>query len=127
MSSFIRVILADDLAIGVRNVHTRTSKKRTLPRGSGNSRGRIPMIARGLLVSLLALPAVAQRGPCTAEFVKAQAATEHPASVADAYFFSGALDKPVIGRAAAQKAFAPIGAEREDEKLQPLRPDRIVS
>lgn len=86
------------------------------------------MIARGLLLSLLALPAVAQPGPCTEEFVKAQAANEHPAAVADdAYFFSGALDKPVVGRAAAAKAFAPVAAERKHENQESLRPDRIRS
>lgn len=81
-----------------------------------------------VVVVLLALPAVAQRGPCTEAFIKAQAATEHPNSVADdAYFFSGALDKPVVGRAAAFKAFAPVAAERKDENHEPPRPDRIAA
>ncbi|HEX6805338.1 MAG TPA: nuclear transport factor 2 family protein [Terriglobales bacterium] len=86
------------------------------------------MIARALLVFLLCLPAVAQTGPCSEQFVKAQAAKPHPDSVADdVYFFSGALDKPVIGKPAADKAFAPITAERKNETREPLRPERIVA
>jgi len=86
------------------------------------------MIARILLIAFLALPALAQAGPCTAEFIKVHSAATNVDSVTDdEYFFSGALDKPVVGRAAAEKASAPVAASRKDEKHDPLHPDRIVA
>lgn len=85
------------------------------------------MVTRVLLIALLALPSLAQAGPCTAPFIKGQAAKAQPDSVADdLYFFSGALDKPVVGTRAAEKASAPVAARRKDEKHDPLHPDRVV-
>jgi hypothetical protein len=45
----------------------------------------------------------------------------------DAYFFSGALEKPVIGRAAKNQVFKPVVAQRTNVKSEPLKPDRIVA
>jgi ketosteroid isomerase-like protein len=86
------------------------------------------MMTRLFLVVLFALPAAAQSGPCTAQFVKSVGAKQGSISMTDdAYFFSGALDKPVVGKAAADKAFAPVAAERKNENKAAPVPDRIVA
>jgi ketosteroid isomerase-like protein len=85
------------------------------------------MIMLIFLIALFALPVVAQNGPCSEQFVKtANAAHENSMLAKDMYFFSGALEKPVIGTAAADKAFAPVAASRTNEKQDPLKADRIV-
>jgi hypothetical protein len=73
--------------------------------------------------------APAQSGPCTEQFVKEQVSTgrRHTAVADDAYFFSGALEKPVIGRAAADQAFKPVAAQRKNHTQEPLKPERIVA
>ena len=69
-----------------------------------------------------------QSGPCTEQFVREQIAKNHHDTVADdAYFFSGALEKPVIGRAAKNQAFKPVVAQRTNVKSEPLKPERIVA
>lgn len=85
------------------------------------------MIRLIFLVALLALPVVAQNRPCSEQSIK-KANTAHESSVLakDMYFFSGALKKPVVGTAAADKAFAPIAASRQNEKHDPIKADRIV-
>jgi hypothetical protein len=85
-----------------------------------------------VLVSTCALnaqqSAPAQSGPCTEQFVKERVATNQRGGRADdAYFFSGALEKPVIGRAEAEQAFKPVAAQRRNMKSEPLQPDRIVA
>lgn len=60
----------------------------------------------------------AQSGPCTEAGVRAAkaAAGKHALPhTADLYFFSGALDKPVIGAQAASRTSATIGASRKNE------------
>jgi ketosteroid isomerase-like protein len=70
----------------------------------------------------------APSGPCTEQFVKEQISTSHHSAVADdAYFFSGALEKPVIGRATADRAFKPVAAQRKNAKYAPLKAERIVA
>ena len=72
--------------------------------------------------------ASAQSRPCTEQFVKEQISKNNRDAVADdAYFFSGALEKPVIGRAAKDRAFKPVDAQRTNAQYQPLKPDRIVA
>jgi hypothetical protein len=72
--------------------------------------------------------APAPSGPCTEQFVKNQVSTSRHTAVADdAYFFSGALEKPVIGRAAADRAFKPVAAQRTNAQYQPLKPEGIVA
>jgi hypothetical protein len=67
-------------------------------------------------------------GPCTEQFVKERVSTnQRGARADDAYFFSGALEKPVIGRAAADQAFRPVAIQRRNMKSEPLKPDRIVA
>lgn len=62
--------------------------------------------------------AAAQNGPCTEAGIRAAkaAAGKHQLPhTADLYFFSGALDKPVIGAQAAGRTSATIGASRKNE------------
>ena len=60
--------------------------------------------------------AAAQNGPCTVAAVKAKAAAGKGAlpHTADQYFFSGALDKPVIGAQARSQARTKIDASRKN-------------
>jgi hypothetical protein len=85
-----------------------------------------------ILVSTSALNAQqrapTQSGPCTEQFVKERVSTNQRGGRADdAYFFSGALEKPVVGSAAAEQAFKPVAAQRTNMKSEPLKPDRIVA
>jgi ketosteroid isomerase-like protein len=85
------------------------------------------MIRLIFLVVFLALQVVARNGPCSEQFVKkANSANENSLLAKDMYFFSGALKQPVVGTAAADKAFAPIAASRQNEKQDPMKADRIV-
>jgi ketosteroid isomerase-like protein len=89
--------------------------------------GGSQMIKLIFLVGVFALPVVAQNGPCSEQFVKkANSADDNSLLAKDMYFFSGALEKPVVGIAAADKAFAPIAASRQNEKRDPQKADRIV-
>lgn len=86
----------------------------------------VVLVFRGALNAQQSAPA--QSGPCTEQFIKEQVAKNGSHAVADdAYFFSGALEKPVIGRAAADRAFKPVVAQRTNAQYQPLKPDRIVA
>jgi hypothetical protein len=72
--------------------------------------------------------APALSGPCTEQFVKEQISKNiHNAVADDAYFFSGALEKPVVGEAAKDQAFKPVAAQRKNHKSEPLKPERIVA
>jgi hypothetical protein len=72
--------------------------------------------------------ASAPSGPCTEQFVKEWASTNQRGGRADdAYFFSGALQKPVIGEAAKDQAFKPAAAQRKNHTQEPLKPERIVA
>jgi len=81
----------------------------------------------GFALLCLGGPAVAQQGPCTEDHVKAGAAEPNPTMSSDFYFFSGALEKPVVGRQALDQASAPVSAARKNEKNAPNRPDRVVT
>ena len=73
--------------------------------------------------------AAAQTGPCTVAGVKAAhaAAAKHALPhTADLYFFSGALDKPVVGAQTVEKTSANIGSSRKNESLTD-HTDRIVA
>lgn len=56
------------------------------------------------------------------------AAENRKNSATDAYFFSGALEKPIIGPDSAESKDAEktISRERKNEKRDPLKIDRIV-
>lgn len=85
------------------------------------------MMTRIVLTLLLALPAAGQTSQCNEEFIKTEGAQPSLASYAeDEYFFSGALDKPVVGVSAAEKAFEPVAATRKNEDYGNPKPDRIV-
>jgi hypothetical protein len=73
--------------------------------------------------------AAAQTGPCTEAGVKAAWAAAGKAPLphtADLYFFSGALDKPVIGAQTASQTSAKIGAGRKNESVSD-HTERIVA
>jgi hypothetical protein len=73
--------------------------------------------------------AAAQNGPCTEAGVKAAKAAAGKGALphtADLYFFSGAIDKPVIGAQAVRQTSATIRASRKNES-QVERTARIVA
>lgn len=73
--------------------------------------------------------AAAQTGPCTEAGVKAAKAAAGKGALphtGDLYFFSGALDKPVIGAQAVRQTSAMIRASRKNES-QVERTGRIVA
>jgi ketosteroid isomerase-like protein len=80
-----------------------------------------------LAVFSLSTVATAQGGPCTESAVKktiaAKSAVPH---TDDRYFFSGALDKPVIGRTAGEQASATVVAGRKNAS-QDDKTERIVA
>jgi ketosteroid isomerase-like protein len=73
--------------------------------------------------------AAAQTGPCTEAGVKAAKAAAGRGALphtADLYFFTGALDRPVIGAEAVRQTSAAIRASRKNES-QVERTERIVA
>jgi hypothetical protein len=73
--------------------------------------------------------AAAQSGVCSESAVKAAKAAAGTGALpytSDHYFFSGALDKPVIGTAAAKQAGSAVAARRKNES-QTAKTDRIVA
>ena len=87
----------------------------------------IRLLSTLVLTSILAPSALAQNGACTEHAIRTAASTENKdmATTDDIYFFSGALEKPVIGKAESDKAFAAVAAERKNEEYT-TTPDRIV-
>jgi|ERR1700722_9935342 len=81
----------------------------------------------GLSAFLLSLPALAQK--CTEEFIRTNINNFGPKYEAeDAYFFSGALEKPILGlnTEESNRTGEKLGRERKNEKRDPLKADRIV-
>ncbi|HEU5409660.1 MAG TPA: hypothetical protein VFU57_01450 [Candidatus Acidoferrales bacterium] len=73
--------------------------------------------------------AAAQTGPCTVAGVKAARAASGKHALphtADLYFFSGALDKPVIGAQTVEKTSTNILSSRKNESLVD-HTDRIIA
>jgi ketosteroid isomerase-like protein len=72
--------------------------------------------------------AFGQKGPCTEQNVKEQGLKdEEPATWSDnMYFFSGAVRKPIIGKAALLQAQGKVEAQRKNERPNPETPDKIV-
>jgi ketosteroid isomerase-like protein len=73
--------------------------------------------------------AAAQNGPCTEAGVKAARAAAGKGRLPhtnDFYFFSGALDKPVIGDQTARQTSATIRASRKNESVSD-HTERIVA
>jgi ketosteroid isomerase-like protein len=88
----------------------------------------IRLLSTLVLTSILAPSALAQNGACTEHAIRTAASTENKdmAPVTDdIYFFSGALEKPVIGKAESDKAFAAVVSDRKNEEYT-TTPDRIV-
>jgi len=81
------------------------------------------------VVLLAASQLMAQNAACSEASIKSAISKHHddPSVMADdTYFFSGALDKPVVGKAALEKSSKPIGESRKAENYSPDQPDRIV-
>jgi hypothetical protein len=81
-----------------------------------------------LFILSLSVAAVAQKGPCTEQAIHALA-DKHDSdalSTDDVYFFSGALEKPVVGKTAYHEAFKDVDAERKNHKQSNDHVDRIV-
>src|SRR4249919_3652657 len=76
---------------------------------------------------LLSFPAVCQIGPCTEKSIKEQTAKSDSASIwaYDAYFFSRAIDKPVVGKAKLDDSMKSVSAKRKNEKHE-THVDRTV-
>jgi ketosteroid isomerase-like protein len=75
---------------------------------------------------LLSATVVFAQGPCTEKAVKMLGSTAKSNLWSnDLYFFSGALDKPVVGMAAYDAASKPVKASRENESYGDT-PQRIV-
>jgi hypothetical protein len=84
------------------------------------------LVSSGALNAQQSAPAPG--GPCTEQFVKEWVSTNQRGGRADdAYFFSGALAKPVVGEAAKDRAFEPVAAQRKNHTQEPLKPERIVA
>jgi hypothetical protein len=81
----------------------------------------------GLALLFLSGSAVAQEGPCAEAQIKASAVQQSPPMSSDFYFFSGALEEPVVGKRALDQAGAPVAAARKNEKEGLSKPDRIVA
>jgi len=87
-----------------------------------------------LLIFLFSVTAVAQSGPCTEQGIRTAiaVATQSRADFRanfvadDVYFFSGALEKPVVGKSEREKAGERVAASRENQKWGDDKPDRIV-
>jgi ketosteroid isomerase-like protein len=72
------------------------------------------------LCLLFSLHAVSQNGPCTEKSLKDQMAKPDDASLwaDDSYFYSRALDKPVVGKANQERAMKEVSARRKNEKYE---------
>ena len=84
-------------------------------------------LALALSVLFLPLPALAQK--CTEESIKNDIQNPDSKNNADdVYFFSGALEKPIVGSSAPEwkKVGEKLGQERKNEKHGVPKPDRIV-
>ena len=79
------------------------------------------------MVFLFVTQAFSQSGPCTESAVKSLIDKHGENAVSDdAYYFTGALDQPVVGKAAHDNAVKTVEESRQNMKTTPLRPDRIV-
>jgi ketosteroid isomerase-like protein len=79
------------------------------------------------MVLLFVTQAFSQTGPCTETAVKSLIDRHDVNAMADdAYYFTGALDQPVVGKAAHDNAMKTVEESRQNVKTTPLRPDRVV-
>jgi ketosteroid isomerase-like protein len=71
---------------------------------------------------------MAQNGACSEASIKTALSKHDDPSVMadDTYFFSGALDRPVVGKAALSNASKPLAERRKSENYRPDQPERIV-
>jgi ketosteroid isomerase-like protein len=83
--------------------------------------------AAAAVVFLFVVRALSQTGPCTESAVKSLIDKHDLKTVADdTFYFSGALDQPVVGKAAIDNALKPVAESRPNMKTTPLRPDSVL-
>ncbi len=83
--------------------------------------------AAAAMVFLLVIQALSQTGPCTESSVKSLIDKHDLNTVADdAFYFTGALDQPVVGKPAYDIAMKPVEQSRQNVKRTPDRPDRVA-
>lgn len=82
------------------------------------------------LTAFAGLPAFAQKGQCTEEFIRSQLSQESPwPKTHDYYLYNPLLDKPVVGdeeREKANKAHEPLMAKRKNMHTAPFKTERVV-
>jgi ketosteroid isomerase-like protein len=81
-----------------------------------------------LLLALYSVVALAQSRPCTEQDIRHIITPKSDDSLVadDAYIFSPAFDKPIVGKAEIQKAREPVLSSRTNEKHGPWKIERIV-
>jgi hypothetical protein len=78
------------------------------------------------LVSICSsIPMLAQNGKCTESAIREAAAKDSTPKTSDSFFFSGALEKPVIGKSEREATGKEVSAGRSNNK-HPMTPQRIV-
>ena len=75
--------------------------------------------------SVLAVSAMAQSAPCTEQAIRDTGSRETAPMTNDMYWYSGALEKPVIGKTEGDKAWSDVDATRKNGKYT-VTPDRII-
>lgn len=79
------------------------------------------------VVFLFAVLVFSQTGPCTESAVKSLIEKHDENAVADdLYYFTGALDQPVVGKTAHDNALKTVLESRQNLKITPLQPERVV-
>lgn len=80
------------------------------------------------IAMMLACAAVAQSGACTEQNIRRMHMPhiKHTYS-AEAYFFSGAFDKPIVGAAKLEQSTRQVKRTRQNEKDDPEVPEKIVA
>jgi len=80
------------------------------------------------LCLLFGLPALAQNGPYTEKSIQDQSAKADASVWADdSYFYSRALDHPVVGKANQDRAMKEVSAKRKNEKYEDQVERTVVS
>lgn len=85
----------------------------------------IRLLSTLVLTFVATLSALPQSGPGTELAIRTAASAPTTQKTDDFYFFSGAIEKPVVGKTEHDKSSLSVKAERKNEKYTQT-PDRIV-